>query len=277
MENRLSQYFTTGEFAKLVKVSKHTLFYYDKVGIFSPELILNNNYRYYAFQQIEVFRVITILRDLNMPLKTIKDYLNERSPEKLIQLLSGEKLKLAKKIVTLQQTHEFLEQKIKLTKEILNFPQDIVLEENLDVEYLIKTPAYNTEEDKNLAISLYNHINYCDAYNVLSPYPIGGIFSYAALQQAKYYTYSHFYTRILNLNTAIPVAIKPAGNYLSYYLNCQEQTIAEGYQKILAFAQERQMQLAPEFYEDVLLDDLSVKGYDHYLMKISVQILGQSK
>ena len=127
----------------------------------------------------------------------------------------------------MQQTHEFLEQKIKLTKEILSFPQDIVLEENLDVEYLIKTPAYNTEEDKNLAISLYNHINYCDAYNVLSPYPIGGIFSYAALQQAKYYTYSHFYTRILNLNTAIPVAIKPAGNYLSY-----ETLNNEGYYEI---------------------------------------------
>ncbi|HBY3460150.1 TPA: MerR family DNA-binding transcriptional regulator, partial [Clostridioides difficile] len=31
------QYFTTGEFAKLCGISKQTLIFYDKIGIFSPE------------------------------------------------------------------------------------------------------------------------------------------------------------------------------------------------------------------------------------------------
>lgn len=34
------RYIKTGEFAKLVGVTKHTLFYYDKIGLFSPEIKL---------------------------------------------------------------------------------------------------------------------------------------------------------------------------------------------------------------------------------------------
>lgn len=32
------RYLTTGEFAKLAGVTKHTMFYYDEIGLFSPEI-----------------------------------------------------------------------------------------------------------------------------------------------------------------------------------------------------------------------------------------------
>ena len=49
------RYITTGEFAKLTGVTKHTLFYYDKIGLFSPEIKKENGYRLYSFEQLEVF------------------------------------------------------------------------------------------------------------------------------------------------------------------------------------------------------------------------------
>ena len=65
------RYITTGEFARLLGVSKHTLFYYDKIGLFSPEVKGENDYRYYSFSQVEVFEIITTLRDLEVPLSDI--------------------------------------------------------------------------------------------------------------------------------------------------------------------------------------------------------------
>ncbi|EGT4207022.1 MerR family DNA-binding transcriptional regulator, partial [Clostridioides difficile] len=47
------QYFTTGEFAKLCGISKQTLIFYDKIGIFSPEYKDKNNYRYYSVYQYD--------------------------------------------------------------------------------------------------------------------------------------------------------------------------------------------------------------------------------
>ena len=80
------RYITTGEFAKLTGVTKHTLFYYDKIGLFSPEIKKENGYRLYSFEQLEVFDVIQILRELDMPLEEIREYMDHRSPGRLLKL-----------------------------------------------------------------------------------------------------------------------------------------------------------------------------------------------
>ena len=46
-----NDYFTTGEFAKICSVSKQTLIYYDRVGIFSPDITGSNGYRYYSIRR----------------------------------------------------------------------------------------------------------------------------------------------------------------------------------------------------------------------------------
>ena len=71
--------FTTGEFAALCGVTKHTLFHYDEIGIFSPAIRGENGYRYYAPAQIEVFQVIAVLKELGMPLAEIRAYLDREA------------------------------------------------------------------------------------------------------------------------------------------------------------------------------------------------------
>ena len=38
-------YMTTGEFARMMRVSKDTLFHYDKIGLLKPEIVKTNGYR----------------------------------------------------------------------------------------------------------------------------------------------------------------------------------------------------------------------------------------
>ena len=45
MEKKSELYFTTGEFARILGVRKHTLFHYDEIGLFSPALKEENGYR----------------------------------------------------------------------------------------------------------------------------------------------------------------------------------------------------------------------------------------
>nr|WP_243686653.1 MerR family DNA-binding transcriptional regulator [Clostridioides difficile] len=60
------QYFTTGEFAKLCGISKQTLIFYDKIGIFSPEYKDKNNYRYYSvYHMIHLIYITIIKRNRN--------------------------------------------------------------------------------------------------------------------------------------------------------------------------------------------------------------------
>ena len=94
--------FTTGEFAALCGVTKHTLFHYDSLGIFSPALKGENGYRYYSAAQLDVFHVIAALRELDMPLSEIRAYLDRRSPEALAALLEREDALLGEKIARLK-------------------------------------------------------------------------------------------------------------------------------------------------------------------------------
>ncbi|MFE4512310.1 MerR family DNA-binding transcriptional regulator, partial [Bacillus subtilis] len=49
MSEDVKKYFTTGEFSKLCRVKKQTLFHYDEIGLFSPEIKKENGYRYYSY------------------------------------------------------------------------------------------------------------------------------------------------------------------------------------------------------------------------------------
>ena len=77
--NKLSEkYFTIGEFASLFKLSKQTLFYYERNNILRPAYIDENGYRYYSLEQYFIFDIIINMRKLGIPLKDIAAYLQTR-------------------------------------------------------------------------------------------------------------------------------------------------------------------------------------------------------
>ena len=114
------RYFTTGEFSKLCNVNKQTLFHYDKIGLFSPEFTADNGYRYYSYEQLEVFAGISILKEMDMPLKDIKTYLETRNPQNLFELLEEKKREAELKIERLSYFKEFLAAKSEIVLESMN-------------------------------------------------------------------------------------------------------------------------------------------------------------
>ena len=117
MINKSNLYFTTGEFAKLFNVSKSTLFYYDEVGVFSPIIREENDYRFYAVEQIEVFEVIVTLKELGMSLKDIKEYMENRTPENFITLMEEREKIIDDKISYLKEIKQFFRKKADLVRE----------------------------------------------------------------------------------------------------------------------------------------------------------------
>ena len=68
-------YLTISEFSKISEISRKALIFYDNIGLFSPEYTAPNGYRYYSHEQIYVISVITLLKELGMPLSEIKFYM----------------------------------------------------------------------------------------------------------------------------------------------------------------------------------------------------------
>lgn len=113
------RYIKTGEFAKLVGVTKHTLFYYDKIGLFSPEIKLENGYRFYSFDQLDVFDVIQTLRELDVSLEEIKGYMNQRSPKRLLKLFQKEQSIIRKQMQQLKKMEEWIVKKSEIIEKTM--------------------------------------------------------------------------------------------------------------------------------------------------------------
>lgn len=265
-------YFTTSEFAKLCNVNKHTLFHYDELGIFSPAHKGENGYRYYSTAQIEVFGVISALKELDMPLADIKAYLDQRTPERFVSLLEQEEQALVKKINNLKQIRMLIRKRADLTREALRTDRGGITLRSCGDEYLVCTPAHVSDDERKVAISVADHMRYCDEHAIYSPHSIGTMMEQELAGQGSPEGYRYFYTQVERRPKNAPVFCKPAGQYLTAYHETGYDTVFEAYRRILSHARAQGLPLCGWFFEDTLLDELSVQGYEHYLLRISIRV-----
>ena len=85
MQSKEANYFTAGELAAIFSISKQTLLYYDKIGLLSPEFVSENGYRHYSISQYLILEIIVNLRNLNISISNIKEYINARNKNMLIK------------------------------------------------------------------------------------------------------------------------------------------------------------------------------------------------
>lgn len=272
MKENLKNYFTTGEFAKLCNVKKQTLFHYDDIGILCPDLVGENGYRYYSYNQLEVFYTISTLKDLDMPLVDIKNYLDHRNPRSFLELLEKQQQEADEKIKELQWLKRFLHTKAELTKEGLSIPIGEILLENRPEEYLLVTEYKGADEDKTIAAAVAQHLNFCHSLDIYSAYAIGGMIPTDCISPGKSYVYSHFFTKVNKPDFPASV-VRPAG---AFAVCCDD----EGYRnveticsRLLEYAKDHGFQPGSHIYEDILLDEMSVNGYDNYTLKLSLPLL----
>ena len=88
---------TVNEVSKLTGVSIRTLHYYDEIGLLSPTSITEAGYRLYDDTALERLQHIMLFRELEFPLKDIKEIVNgsnfdrNKALEQQIQLLTLKK------------------------------------------------------------------------------------------------------------------------------------------------------------------------------------------
>ncbi len=264
-------YFTTGEFARLCGVNKQTLFFYDKEGIFSPDIVAENGYRYYSYNQLETFTVIAMLRDLGVHIKEIKTHMDNRCPEALINLMESKQKEIDKKIKALKWSKSYIENKIKLTKEGISAPLNQIFIEEIPSRYMVASDYKGENDDKTIAKVLALHMENCDKLGLYNACPIGAIIPVDGIT-SEGYDYSKFYTFVAKEDVTKDLLIAPAGNHLVIYDNEGYKNIHENCKKLLKHAAEHGLELEDVFYEDVILDDLSTEGYYNYLVKLSIKI-----
>lgn len=265
-------YLTTGEFAKIAGVTKHTLFHYDEIGLFTPEIKQDNGYRYYSLSQVDVFEVIWMLKELNMPLNDIKNYLNHKNPETFIQLLESEEKAINRQIRKLNETKKWLQKKSAFVKHALETDLNKVEIRRAPAQYYISLLADATDE-KSFVISIAELVTSYEKLGIKSPYNIGFLQYDKDISQGIYDNYHHIYLLLDTPPRHIPHTVKPESNYLYACHQGHWDTIGDTYKKLLDYAAQHHLTLESHYYEDYLFDELTVYGYENHVTQISVRVL----
>lgn len=92
--------YTIGQFSRICQVSPKALRHYEKIGLLAPARVDDyNQYRYYSDEQVNAVKAIMFLKDLGIPLKTIKEIIQKGSqPEEISAELEAHRGALLKQL-----------------------------------------------------------------------------------------------------------------------------------------------------------------------------------
>ena len=273
MSGSKNEYLTTGEFAKLCGIPKHILFHYDQIGLFQPEIIKENGYRYYSFRQYDTFSIIAALKRLGMPLKEIKEFMDKRNPNSLISLLEQKSDEVVEELVRLEQIKHEINALKDLTEEALNLEYNkIELAYHKEV-YALRSSLMDRGIDSSYPDFISSLISFRESSNASMIDFLGAVLTIDNILEKRFKSFSYLYTKGENLHDKDITLVRGEGWYLQVYYKGSYQNISEMYTKIIEYATKNQIKLGKHAYEEYLIFEIGEKNRDNYVTLILVEVL----
>ncbi len=131
-------YFKISEVARLTNVTRQTLIFYDKKDLVKPAFVDTNQYRYYTVAQIHLIQIINMLKEFDVPLKTIKFYLHNKDKDQLMDLLNSVQQDMVTRIERTKNYLQIIDQKkALLQKSMEDLSEDqVIFEDRPAIEVL---------------------------------------------------------------------------------------------------------------------------------------------
>ena len=266
----------TGDFAKLCNTNKRTLIHYDEIGLFSPAYTDEKGYRYYSENQCDTFFTITCLKEIGMPLKEIKQYIDHKNPEDLQTLLLQQQQKVEADFARLHRIRQVIDTKLQLihTGEHLQFSDSVsaVSLEDFPEEYLIVSPPLHTSDHEKIFSAIYQHIAYCNHNLLNAGHPYGAMLATEELLQGHQDVYAYFFTKVIQPPTGHPWMSKPAGTYAVIYLKGDYYEADQAFQTLLDYIRENNLTPGTYCYKEAVLDEMAVENETQLVTRISIPV-----
>ena len=139
------------ELAKLYDITAHTLRYYEKLGLITPDYD-ENGYRNYSYEHIEQLNTIRDLRYFDVSITEIADYLKQKEISKTKELLAFEIEALHQLISDSQKKIELLIERVQLIEEAESIDYQEVLLVQRPKRLILKASTVATDEQIDFSL-----------------------------------------------------------------------------------------------------------------------------
>ena len=153
--------FSIGELSKQQNISRQTLIFYDKIGLFPPAYVdPENGYRYYSSSQLDYLDTICIMKKIGFSLNEIKTYMENYTIDHSIVTLRKQLTIIEQQIQELQMIRNRVEHRCRQLEHAVAIrnSSDIVALENVKNQYIliqeVPSPAHPGERQLSLQKSV---------------------------------------------------------------------------------------------------------------------------
>lgn len=261
------EYLSIGEFSKASGISRKNLIYYDSIGLFQPDIVLDNGYRYYYYRKLYTLNMIATLKEIGMTLNEIKEFTDKRSAPTMIDLFSKQKKKIEAEIDKLNQIKDMMDMQVNMAVLASTIEVGkIAIEYRPKEAIFLGESTYKSTSGKNTLSKMVTKF-YQDAAlkGYACAFPWGIHIDANKLEDVD--DASQFYYCVKTSNI-----YKPEGEYAVGYTYGDFNQRDEFYNKMLCYIKQEGYCLEHDIYEDYLLNEISARVPEEYILRISMKV-----
>lgn len=269
--SKKDQSLTIGQFAALHGINKKTLMWYDEIGLFRPASINpENGYRCYNYHQSPLLETILLLRELEVPIQAIQDFMKNRSAENLKNLLDEKIAGLDLRITHLQAVRETLcthrqNMAALLTMDLSEISVIEKRERCLITVDITKDTTFEEEVELITAETEKYHLGRLHHAAYGSMIPVSSLF------KGNFDDYSKLFIEIPLLPYQKGLHMSPGGKYLRAFHKGDLDKIPKRYEEILEFAEKHSLTLHGFSYEMGINENV-IDRIEDYIVQIEVPL-----
>ena len=239
----MKTYYKINEISKLYNIGQDSLRYYEELGILHP-MRDKNNYRQYTTSDIHRLNVIRDLRNLGFSMKSIQDYLENRTIANSLSFMEEEERIINQKIQELYQLKvDILHRKASL-KACQQLPMEAI--------ELMRLP-------QRKCVALKTDAVHDDV-------------EYQLMKLSKEYE-KNIYT-IANFNTGffLDEFTLPAGTYLNLYYQGARDKAHEHLKRMLKYCDENGYAIGRHIMEFFVIDTHETRVQEEYITQLQIEL-----
>jgi len=258
------------EFSALTGTNQSTLRYYDEIGLLPPSKRAENNYRLYSPVQIQTLNFISVLAELGVPLSTIKELSEHRTPEHVLQLLAQQEKMLDDQLRKIRTNYSIIHIfRDNIQSGLWANENEFIVQEMPEQNFILGQENHYEENDEFHK----PFIQFCkDSFRnrINLNFPIGG----------WHKNMSHFLKKAsqpMRFFSLDPYGNdkRKSGKYLVGYYRAYYGVFNDFPQRMKNYADEHKLLFKGPVYVKYLLDEISIAKEDEYLAQVSVEVINR--
>lgn len=260
--------FSIGELAGYQNISKQTLIFYDKIGLFKPAYVdPGNHYRYYTAQQIDYLDTILIMKEMGFSLAEIQAHMKSYNIDTSLVVLEQQIAHL--QLVRNRLAHRCAQ--MERVKEFQGQNQEVTIGE-VSPKYLLWAEVERPQSFREISIATKK----CFSQALREELPIffqtGVIVPYGNILEGRYTQASMAFLPIEKTKKAKNIRLLPKGRVVRIYHCGDYASVDVSYEKLLQFCRERGLEIISDSYEFCINDYISSGDENEYITEIMFYI-----